>query len=37
MNLDGIGFMKEIQSRYKEMASILIAIPSEFNCVVLVC
>nr|DAI14669.1 MAG TPA: tail assembly chaperone [Caudoviricetes sp.] len=30
----GIGFMKEIQSRYKEMASISVAIPSGFKYVV---
>lgn len=30
----GIGFMKEIQSRYKEMASILVAIPNGFKYVV---
>lgn len=30
----GIGFMKEIQSRYKEMASISVAIPNGFKYVV---
>lgn len=30
----GVGFMKEIQSRYKEMASISVAIPNGFKYVV---